>query len=140
MSCISLRYLFWFVKYSHFTYMNCYYLNVHFQGQRVKQTTDKETNYIIRRKAANKIRLLNWAPDHEDLWAREYSCKVRIRRRFTVRPLYSRERFCSVETAKTRLAVCTTSSIATEGGTLMCRGGMYGHGTEGASLGNVHGW
>ena len=27
--------LFWFVKYSHFTQMMCYYLNVHFQGQRV---------------------------------------------------------------------------------------------------------
>ena len=27
--------LFWFVKYSHFTQMMSYYLNVHFQGQRV---------------------------------------------------------------------------------------------------------
>ena len=36
MSCISYRYLFWFVKYSHFTLMMCYYLNLHFPGQRVK--------------------------------------------------------------------------------------------------------
>ena len=35
MSCISYRYLFWFVKYSHFTQMMCYYLNVQFQGQMV---------------------------------------------------------------------------------------------------------
>ena len=34
MSCISERYLFWFVKYSHFTYMMCCYLNVDFQVQR----------------------------------------------------------------------------------------------------------
>ena len=27
--------LFWFVKYSHFTYMMCYYLKVQFQGKRV---------------------------------------------------------------------------------------------------------
>ena len=26
---------FWFIKYSHFTKMMCYYLNFHFQGQRV---------------------------------------------------------------------------------------------------------
>ena len=35
MSCISYPYLFWFVKYSHFTQMMCCYLNVHFQGQRI---------------------------------------------------------------------------------------------------------
>ena len=29
--------LLWFVKYSHFTQMMCYYLNVRFQGQRVKE-------------------------------------------------------------------------------------------------------
>ena len=28
--------IFWFVKYSRFTQMMCYYLNVHFQGQKVK--------------------------------------------------------------------------------------------------------
>ena len=36
MSCISYRYLYWFVKYSHFTYTMCCYLNAHFRGQRVK--------------------------------------------------------------------------------------------------------
>ena len=45
-----------------------------------------------------------------------------------------------METATRRLAVCTTVSIATEGRTIMRRGGMSGHGTEGASLGKVHGW
>ena len=30
---------FWFVKYSHFTYTMCYYLNVQFQGQRVNAVT-----------------------------------------------------------------------------------------------------
>ena len=40
MSCISYRYLFWFTKYSHFTLMMCYFLNVHFQGQRVQEQID----------------------------------------------------------------------------------------------------
>jgi len=31
-----IKLLFWFVKYSHFTQMMFYYLNVHFQVQRVK--------------------------------------------------------------------------------------------------------
>ena len=39
MSCISKRYLFWFVKYSHFTHMMCYYLNVQCQDQRVNQNS-----------------------------------------------------------------------------------------------------
>ena len=31
------NYTYWFVKYSHFIQMMCYYLNVHFQSQRVKK-------------------------------------------------------------------------------------------------------
>ena len=33
---------FWFVKYSHFTYMMCYHLNVQFQDQRVKVSCDED--------------------------------------------------------------------------------------------------
>ena len=39
--------LFCFVKYSHFTYMMCCYLNVHFQGQRVKATIATWRPYVI---------------------------------------------------------------------------------------------
>ena len=39
MSWILYRYVFWFVKYSHFTIMMCCYLNVQLQGQRVHFAT-----------------------------------------------------------------------------------------------------
>jgi len=38
--------LFWFVKYSHFTLMMCYYLNVHFQDQRIKQCEVYENHFV----------------------------------------------------------------------------------------------
>jgi len=42
--------LFWFVKYSHFTKMMCYYLNVHFQGQRVNlhNLSSSQTNKLVK--------------------------------------------------------------------------------------------
>ena len=45
MSCISCRY-FWFVKYSHFTFTMCYYLNVHFQGERFNTGTMEDFHEI----------------------------------------------------------------------------------------------
>jgi hypothetical protein len=109
----------------------------------VKQTTNQPTNKqttLYDEKQQVKFVCLIDRQIMMTYGLREYSCKLGIRRRFTLRPLYSRERFCFVETATRPLAICTTFSIATEFRTVMCCGGMSEHRTEGASLHNIHGW
>jgi hypothetical protein len=67
---------------------------------------------------------------------RECICNLRIRSSFTLRPLYSQEQFCSVDTATRRLAVCITVSVATEGVVGEC----LDTGQRVAILDNIHGW
>jgi len=40
-----ITFFFWFVKYSHFTLMMCYYLNIQFQDQRVNFRQWSASNY-----------------------------------------------------------------------------------------------
>jgi len=61
---------FWFVKYSHFTKMMCYYLNVHFQGQRVKQNCApswiylRESRFYLLNQSSN---LFHMFPNHSHI-------------------------------------------------------------------------